>query len=311
MKFLEKPWYKIKLWLRQHPILSAYIAGILTWIIVQALGGIVGNSAYDYWIREWLPWLKKQATINNLTFIGVSTMALITGFVLSRLYSIRSPINNNNLSISDLSTYLKWARNQELIAYQKIMDKINQNFQASLFSGCTETELNDLIDKYFLTIFHYLNPEIVNGGGILLIDAQNPDWLYFWRMGPDQSESPKRFFIGPEGNVKGNKFPRGVAGFVFLQDKTQIVKILNRLNGDADNKMFHNFDMAKLGHPRYVIPYNSFICLPVHFNFRVVGVLSLESQNSDTFDEESVKLLQPIADLLGTILYSHGKLSLP
>jgi hypothetical protein len=194
-------------------------------------------------------------------------------------------------------------RNQQVVEYYHLLAELNEQIQWGFERGAKADDLEPLIGQFFLSVFRYMGREVVNGGGILLPDKASADWLCFWRMSPDQMISPKRFYVGPETQDLPGQHPRGVAGLVYLDGKPRIVNMVNRTRGEADTAEYHIFDMTKLGHPRYVTPYEAFICLPIHWGRRTVGVLSIESQRLSSFDSFSADMLQPVADCLGMMLF--------
>ncbi len=295
--------YKSKIFIIQQ-WKGALVGSAVSWLIFVALGGVIEYYAVKIWNENIYPWLLKQAQINNLILLLLG----LTLFV-SLLYLIRirqSKDIYDGIRISTISSIMMRLRDKDITKYQILMDNINKLIQENL-SETTEEQLNSLTEDIYQTIFKTLGPAIIDGAGILLPDGKDPNWLYFWSMNASQKRSQKKFFIGPDGLVSVDNV-RGIAGHVYREQKPDIVNIHDRSTGESDNPKYHIFDMSRLGPARFNIPYDSFICLPIHWKNRIVGVLSIESQKQRMFDEESKTNLQPVADQIGTILYLFGKI---
>ena len=109
-------------------------------------------------------------------------------------------------------------------------------------------------------------------------------------------------FVGKSKPDTKDDYPRGSAGTVFLNDKSRIIKIKDAKLGISDDPSFYKFDIKR---PK--TPYLSFILFPIHWKKNVIGVLTIEGKEQDTFDFENPIWLQGIADLLGTILFLFKK----
>lgn len=298
---------KIRLFRLKYKVQIAFFGGVISWILFEALAGIIGNSASAYWASFQI-WQSRPSTVNNSYMVIVGVTGVLTGLLVMWILQKLTKKGDHSSSIVEQSMLIGKLRSQEIHGYYLLLSNLSAIIQAALTSVSNKDELDNLIQDYFSAIFLSLGKDSITGAGIIVPDDSAPEWLYFWKMNAGQVLSPKRFYIGSEENVNSQTHPRGVAGSVYLNDKASIVNIIDRASGDTDAPAFHKFDMKSLKQPRYSVPYDSFICLPIHRDKKVIGVLSIESQKRHSFDAYSVEFLQPIADQLGTIFYISDRI---
>lgn len=289
----------LKFW-RDHPQWSGLITAIVSFILLQVLSGIISNSAYNWFQKIFLPWSTKVATISNITLLTIVLVSIFIG-VIGWFIGKVTNIQTSKISPFEKNNYLRILHGIHSASYLELIFDINKQIQNNFDLTKNQTNLETLIDKFFLSLFDHFGTDIIQGGGILLPDEKSPDWLAFWRMSPDQPLSPKRFYIGKDAE-KNNS--RGAAGTAYFQDNLKIIKIKDAKSGISNDPSFHKFEFE-----RPITPYLSFIILPIHWKAKVVGVLTIEGKEQDTFDFEDISWLQGLTDILGTILYLFGKVS--
>jgi len=284
---------------------TGYFLGIITWLLIESIKGIVEDTAVKFWSSTLVPWLIGKDSISNLLILTIIVIVAIISAVISKLFAKNNQEFYN--SITDKSSLVEYLRIKEISGLYLLFDRITHLIQDHLSSTPNEENQNEIISEFFLSIFRTFNPRLFTGGGIILPESEGKEWLYFWKMAPDNPISPKKFYIGNEKEGKNPKFPRGIAGNVFLDGKPRFANISDPETAESDSEDYHKFDMAQLGQPRYIVPYSSFVCLPIFLNKTIIGVLSIECQKIGIFNHMNIELLRPISDQLGTILFLFCK----
>lgn len=294
---------RIKRFWNDYPQWSSVLIAVFSFILLQVASGVISNSAYNWYQTNFIPWSTKVVTINNFILLIAIVSFLfigITGWLIGKSTNIQTV----QASLFEYNNYLRILRGIHAISYLKLMVEINKQIQLIFERNPNPSTLEKLIDKFFLAITDCLGSDSILGGAIILPDENAPDWLSFWRMSPDQPLSPKRFFIGKTHANSKDMHLRGAAGTAYLNNQYRIVKIADAKLGVSDDPSFHKFDLER---PK--TPYLSFILLPIHWRDKVIGILTIEGKEQDTFDFENITWLQGIADLLGTILFLFKNVS--
>ena len=298
--------FHIQWYWENHPKSFGVIIGIITFLLTAILSGIIENIAAGWFTAVFIPWVRARNDVSHFTIGLMVISAFVTGGILSvllcRCQSERESFDKllvaNVLSVA--------ADHYRRSSYLDILREIDNLFRASWGSTAHPDPLSDFIDKFYITIFRYLGIDDIGGGGVLLPCSEDKEWLCFWYAAPDTVLSSKRFYIGTSDNER-NKFPRGVAGKVFIEDRPRIVKIIDRAKGKTDDPDFHFFEVE---HRRAAIPYASFVALPIHWQREVIGVLTIESSKTDTFVSSDLPFLQDLANKVGDAIVFHGKIDL-
>ncbi len=288
MKRLKYFWMMNSQFLNKRFIATSVFFAIFIWGVYAGITGLIGNYFYNFFEKHFLPIASEGIEMNLFLFIIVLIMFFILGYFLkdkmSNIFRNYGIGNHPEKSV-------------------QIINKINKSLQFSIEDLGKNPDLDKLFNKFFMTIFDFLGPLHMFGGGIILRSPMNPtEYLKFWKAAPDENASKKEFYIGNETNTPDEKYIRGMAGEVFISGKSEIVNILNPITGESDNPKFNHYNLEKLGDPRPRYPYGSGINLPIKYRNITIGVVSLESRKIYTFSEDSKEWLQPIADFLGTIL---------
>lgn len=282
----------LKISLRLVPIIVIIV--IILWeAFVDSIGGYI-SLIYSNTMH---PLLISNANLNYYQLIFISAIFFVIGLIIQKRIYINKLFFWSLISnINNLDRYLGEFKKE--IYLEMIRDVIQ--IQQKAIVGNSAQCLNKFINSFFCIIFKYYGVNIVNSGGIILRDRNEPEFLSFWKMSQDQNISSKKFFIGKSINTKHDKKYRGTAGTVYLEKKPRIVKIIDRKTGVADDSSFHNFNID-----RPIVPYASFICLPIIWNEISVGVLSIESQEIDSFSKDDMIFLVDVSKLLGEILFHY------
>ena len=260
-------------------IRTAVVAVILITVAWELITGAAGNYIYDLYKNSIHPLLIRNMSFNYYELISLLLIIVILSLYIAillrrqqkRLFGIRE--------LNEFSDMLGEGRAR---LYWNMLSEINSTCQEAL-DDKNNNHLGDVVGKLFKIIFP---------------DDNDKDILRFWFMSPDQPLSPKRFNIG---KTEKDDLPRGTAGKVFLSQKPHIVRIIDREKGLADDSSFHNF-----GLDRPITPYASFMALPIIWNNKSIGVLSIESQKRDGFSDEDTPFLEEIAKAIAGLLVNFG-----
>jgi hypothetical protein len=294
---------KVKLFWKNHPQWSSILLAVFSFVLLQIVSGVISSSAYNWFQSIFIPWSTKQILINNFILLAIIFVLLVMG-IAGWLIGKSSNTQIPQATLLEYNNQLRLLGNVHATSYLNLIIEINKQIQLGFETRSDSDTLEKLIDKFFLAVFDCLGNEAVLGGAIILPDIKSSDWLSFWRMSPDQPLSPKRFFIGKAKENSKDFQLRGAAGTVYLNNHHRIVKITDPKSGTSDDLSFHKFVLE-----RPETPYLSFILLPIHWKKKVIGVLTIEGKERDTFDFENITWLQGLADILGTILWIFGKVS--
>lgn len=298
MKILSKlRWY----W-DNHPRLMGLAVGALTFIATAALSDIVG-SLFSGWFTEiFIPWMKLRVSVTNFSLIIGAIFFLVFGIAVTNLV-IKQKTDLDKPTISTLNAFGLAASYYQLNSFFTLTRKIDGLLQKSLTNGANEKELENFVDQFFISTFQHFGVNVLKGGGILLPNIVEADWIHFWRSAPDTVLSKKHFYIGAKSSKEFNKL-RGSSGRVFTENKQRIIKITSREKGVANDPDFRYFESD---HKRAEIPYSAFLSSPIHYQEKVIGVLTIESNEHDTFTPENMGYFQILVDKVGDALVLHGK----
>ncbi len=257
----------------------------------------ITSSFLFEWIRDSvLPWMSLSSTKNYIVIIVICTITAIIGILFGLVVAINSfkryfkgqKVHNLN-NIHTLKLTLFW----------ELMCEINKLIQSSIHNTSKEA-LEDIIDNYFYLIFENLGIDSIRGGAIFLVKPSDENFLYYWfGSKTKQGKSEKEFYIGEYTKDQKEKTPRGTTGKVFRNDKPIIINILDQKEGIADDPSYYKFDKKPTSR------YDSFVAIPIHWADSVIGVLSIESYEKYTFQNDDLPLLQSVTDRMGNILYHH------
>ncbi|WP_414623859.1 GAF domain-containing protein [Calothrix sp. CCY 0018] len=167
--------------------------------------------------------------------------------------------------------------------------------------------LRRFFDEFLYQTLEFLQPLDGCGISIYSLDPNDPDYLiaYCQCESPNEKPSKARFYVGQGVNTK-----RGVAGFTFLDQKSQIVHI-SRKNGKfyADHPEY--IFLEKNDRRRYT--YMSLITVPIIGDRNdSLGVLCLYSSSVTAFDSMSVReILIAIAHRLSAAMLIAHKNHIP
>jgi GAF domain-containing protein len=273
---------------------AAILIAFLSPIIWELATGAAGNFIYDLYKGSVHPLLLMNIKFNYYELI------LLLLIIVALAISVAVLVKNQRkrlFGIRELNefTSLLWEGRARL--YWDMLSEINRTCQEAI-DDKNGNRIEDVVGKIFKSIFLHLDVKIFLAGAIILPDDKDKDVLRFWFMSPDQSLSPKRFNVG---KAERDDLPRGTAGKVYLTQKPHIVRIIDREKGLADDTSFHNF-----GLDRPITPYASFIALPIIWNNKSIGVLSIESQKKDGFSNDDTPYLEEIAKAIASLLVSFG-----
>lgn len=273
---------------------TAIVAAILIAVAWELITGAAGNYVYDLYKDSIHPFLLMKIDFNYYELI----LLLLTIFVLS-VYTVILIRNQRKrfFGIRELNEFSTLLGEGRATLYWNMLSEINRICQKAL-DDKNDNRIEDVFGKIFKSIFNHLDVEFFQGGAIILPDDTEKEILRFWFMSPDQPLSPKQFNVG---KAERNDVPRGTAGNVFISQKPHIVRIIDREKGFADDSSFHNF-----GLDRPITPYASFIALPIIWNSKSIGVLSIESQRKDGFSDVDTPYLQEIARAIAALLVNFG-----
>ncbi|MBK9924174.1 MAG: GAF domain-containing protein [Anaerolineales bacterium] len=260
----------------------------------ELITGAAGNFVYDLYKNTVHPLL-----LTNIKFNYYELVSLLLVIVVLLAYVIALVRNQRKrlFGIRELNEFTNMLEEGRARLYWEMLSEINRICQRAL-DDKNGNRIEDVVGKIFKSLFVYLDVKIFQGGAIMLPDEKDKDVLKFWFMSPDQPLSPKRFNIG---KVERIDLPRGTAGKVYLMQKPHIVKIVDREKGMADDTSFHNF-----GLDRPITPYAAFMALPIIWNNKAIGVLSIESQKKDGFSDNDTSYLEEIAKAIAGLLVNYG-----
>ncbi|MCQ3936567.1 MAG: hypothetical protein DPW18_05915 [Chloroflexi bacterium] len=273
---------------------TAIVIAFLITAAWELITGAAGNFIYDLYIDSVHPLL-----LMNIKFNYYELILLLLIIVVLSIYIVILVRNQRKrlFGIRELNEFSSLLGEGRARLYWSMLSEINKICQEAI-DDKNNNHVEEVIGKLFKAIFRHLDVKFFQGGAIILPDDKDKETLKFWFMSPDQPLSPKRFNIG---KTEKNEVPRGTAGKVFLTQKPHIVRIMDREKGLADDSSFHNF-----GLDRPITPYASFIALPIIWNNKSIGVLSIESQTKDGFSEDDTPYLEEIAKAIAGLLVNYG-----
>lgn len=267
---------------------------ILITVVWELITGAGGNFVYELFKNSIHPLLLTRIKFNYyellLLLLIIVVLAIYAAILIrnqrKRLFGIRE--------LNEFASLLGEGRAR---LYWDMLSEINKICQEAL-DDISSNHVEDVVGKIFKSIFRHLDVKIFQGGAIMLPDNKDKEILRFRFMSQDQSLSPKQFNIG---KAEKENLPRGTAGEVYLTQKPHIVRITDREKGLADDSSFHNFRLD-----RSITPYASFIALPIIWNDKSIGVLSIESQIMDGFSDHDTLYLEEIAKVIAGLLVNYG-----
>ena len=294
---------KLRWYWDNHPQLTALAIGALTFLATAALSDVVGSLFSGWLTKVLIPWMKLSVSVTNfllmigaLVFLAVGV--LVTNFVIKQKTDYERPTISTHNALGLAASYY------QLSSFYRLTKKIDDLLRESLENGADEKALENFVDQFYISIFQHFGVNVLKGGGILLPHIVDTDWLHFWRSAPDTVLSKKHFYIGAKKSREFNKL-RGSSGRVYTENKPRVIRIINREKGIANDPDFRYFDSD---HKRAEIPYSAFLAIPIHFREKVVGVLTVESNEPDTFTDENIEYFQTLVDKVGDALVFHGKI---
>jgi transcriptional regulator with GAF, ATPase, and Fis domain len=250
-------------------------------MVVESMSGIIGGQAYQFYIEKVQG---EIVEINLLLLLSLSVILIIFTTIIT--LAIKGTVSERRKTRAERS-------------YRLLSEMISrtQGFCADI----SEESLAILIDQFFIILIDKFSYEHIYGGGVLLPDKNDENYLTFIRMSSHRKLSEKRFYIGAQFDKTKE---RGIAGSVFVSGEAEICNYRNPAAGEADNQFFYEFKNL-IGRGE-VTPYSSFVCLPIRWDNNIIGVLSIESTEFNAFDEDLVTWFQPIADQLGFAFYVYN-----
>jgi hypothetical protein len=293
--WLSHIWQAIRrLWKRE--IIGGVVSGgLLVFLVREIVSGLIE----DTFSERLVPWLSKSSTVSNWLLVVVSI-----GLILFAIAVLRVPKTSTWLAPEDVKTlkyaaqYLYHKKFLELLA--GIDDDLRQSLEDR--KPGDSISLPWFIDSLFTQTLEFLGPK-VGTGVIYRPQEDDPEWLVTWRANVGHTLSPKKFYIGKD--VKRVK-DRGCAGEAFIEDEIRKFNIINQKTGEGDHpckKVFEDYARSR-GGPDYL----SSVSSPIHWNKKIIGVLCIDSMESDFFSDEIAAMIQVFADKIGDALYLHGEL---
>jgi len=267
---------------------SALIFAFISTVFFNILLNFFGDAWYAYYIDNIHPILLMKYSI-SLYYLTLAVLIIVI-LITINIIVVRSR-SKFILKIHDLNKFSDLLTDSRSQVHWELRRRIEQIYQKGRDD---KSNVKIVMDRIFKTILTMFSVEDYTGGAIILPEKTDPTTLKFWYSSPDQQLSPKCFSVAKSGK---KRYPRGTAGTVFLDQKPRVVNIINRETGEADDKSFHNF-----GIDRPITPYVSFINLPLLWNRKSYGVLSLECQKKDGFSFNDFEFLQEISNRIGEIL---------
>jgi len=296
---------RFKRYWKDHPGLTGLIFGVIGFVATAALSELIGGIISGWLVDVLYPWLiRSTSTANWLLFVGfVITLGAVA--LLTIRLIIPSIQSNTAPTISTRNAFVLASSYYKLESYLQLLHKVDDLLRQSLVKGRNEESLREFIDKFYITVFRQYGIDKLMGGDILLIDEESSNWLFGWHAAPGKPGTNKRFFIGPE-NQRDETKPRGTSGMVFLENKPRIVQIFDRQRGITDDPDFHYFNQEE--DQRAAIPESSFVSIPMHWRDNVIGVITLHSNQLNTFSQDDLPHFQHMADKVGDALALHGRI---
>jgi len=296
LNWLSRAWLLVgRLW--RLAIVKGIIGGVLTFLVMAAISGLI-EDAFPRWVRDALiPWLSRFSTVSNWLIVVVPMCGVLAVIAALRLFRAEVWLNPR-----DVRT-LRYAK--EYMHYKEffgLMNCIDGELRQSLEKQDGAGSLHRFVDSLFVQTLEFFGPE-VRTSVIFRPKKDDPEWLGAWRANPGHYLTDKNFYIGQRSESLRD---RGCAGRAFVENVPIRYNIIDPRTGEADQpckKAFADYEAKKRG-PDYL----SSAVLPIRWNTRVVGVLCIDSKRRDFFTDDDIAMIQAIADRIGDALYLHKEL---
>jgi hypothetical protein len=278
-------------------IVKGVIGGLLSFLVITAISGLI-QDAFPRWVKEVLiPWLSRYTIVPNWLLVVAPTASVVAIIVAARLSKTEvwlDPADLRNLRYA--ADYMHYK------GFFGLTNSIDSELRQSLEKQGDSNSLHKFVESVFTKTFEFFGPE-VRTGVVFRPKEDTPEWLGAWQASPGHYLTEKTFYVGQEPGNFGN---RGAAGKVFVENVPVKYNIIDQKTGKADQpckKVFPEYEEKRRG-----TDYLSSAVLPVRWNKRVVGVFCIDSKRKDFFGDEDMAMMQVVADRIGDALYLHKAL---
>ncbi len=292
-----------RIWSHKVIQISVYVIG--SYILFNAIGGIIGNSTYVGAPPQWMKDIWNDTSnffVRNLLIILSFTSAV--GLVFACIFGNRLLITSRALSATSSLTEL----DDSLL---RLITNLLLNHKAKSQEEL-DKELRRILQELLKNAVRTVLGSSRNGRALILVpDLPPPSEEYLiiiasYRLSP-MSVNRTKFYVGSDESKQAE---RGTAGMAYLNKKICIAHIVQN-NGyhDCDNDDYINFDEA-----RAKIPYQTFvnipiIGLPITGQTDILGILCLDSLVPNAFDSKRAKtMLETITRRVAAVLTIHLQL---
>ncbi len=270
--------------LLRHRTLTAVIAGVATFILLNALAGIIGNSTYLAFIWLWNNTIKPSADqISRYIKLPISQWGWILALILLIGWIISGCLMWNRLTIL--------SRAHTIASRVVVLDDSLLRMLTTLISAQDlREEMVRLLEQLLLDTIQSLPGDFFRAS-IMLPDSRG-EYLRIrvnYRMSQGSINQAK-FYIGKDTNRNAE---RGTAGHTYLDGTLRVGHIKKEGNEwTCDRGDFIHFD-----HTHHYPSYFSFITvpiigtpsLPVGNIPNCLGVVCFDSHNKTVFDSPAIK----------------------
>jgi hypothetical protein len=277
---------------------------IASFILYNALGGIIGNSTYlgtpPVWMKDAWEHVSKLLITNLLI---ITFIALLVSLALLGVFGNRALVNRRALNAATALTelddsLLRLMTNLLLGHTTKTKEQLEREIRRllhELLRDATKTVLGQQNKGRAAILFPNLPPP----------DAEHLRVIASYRLS-SISTGEMRFYIGED---ESKEEERGTVGVTYLSKQMRIAHIIQREGFcECDDEKFINFDEG-----RTQLPYRTFINVPIiglptGSDIDCLGVISMDTQIPNAFDSQRAKvLLEGIARRVAAVLaiYLH------